>query len=324
MAEFKQWILFSAILLALSFPAQAQDKGKAEDLRIGIASYSLAFLPVIAAEGLGFYREARLNAQLIQIRSSIAIQALVAGELDFTTIYTSSTRAALSGLPVRHVMVLNTAIDHVLVVSPQIQRMQDLKGKILGVGSVVSMDAVTTRMALERYGLVPDEDVKIFSLGGGSDTRLAALRSGRVAGTMLALPYNKIAAKAGFRELVAMREITKIPTSDLSTTLRLMKTNPSLIVRTIAATLKATRFIKENKNETLALMSRKLGIKDRELAAQVYDDYVVLGSDSGIPADSSLMEDLAIVKESLGIRREVHASDVADWSFARKAAQESK
>jgi len=177
---------------------------------------------------------------------------------------------------------------------------------------------------LERYGLVPDEDVKIFSLGGGSDTRLAALRSGRVAGTMLAMPYNKIAAKAGYRELVAMKEITKIPTADLSTTLRLMKTNPSLIVRTIGATLRATRFIKANKHETLALMSSKFGIKDRELAGQVYDDYIVLCSDTGIPADASLMEDLAIVKESLGIRREVPIADVADWSFARKAAQQLK
>src|SRR5439155_26297430 len=144
-------------------------------------------------------------------------------------------------------MVLNTAIDHVLVVSPQIQRVQDLKGKMLGVGSVASMDAITARIALEKYGLVPDEDVKIFSLGGGSDTRIAALKSGRVAGTMLALPYNKMAVKAGFTELIAMKDITKVPTADLSTTLQKIKTNRNLIVRTIGATRRATSFNKENK-----------------------------------------------------------------------------
>lgn len=317
-------LLSAILLLTLSFPSQGQDKDKSERVSIGIPSYSLAFLPVIAAEDFGFYKVARLNVQLVQIRSAIAIQALVAGELDFTTIFSSSTKAALSGLPVRHVMVLNTAIDHVLVVSPKIQRMQDLKGKIVGVGSVASMDAITTRMALEKYGLVPDEDVQIFSLGGGSDTRIAALRSGRVAGTMLAMPYNKIAAKAGFTELIAMREIAKFPTADLSTTLQKIKTNPSLILRTIGATLRATRFIKENKNETLALMARRLGIKDKELASQVYDDYITLCSDSGIPSDSSLMQDISLVKESMGIQREFSISDVADWSFARKAPHEKK
>jgi NitT/TauT family transport system substrate-binding protein len=309
-------------LLVASFPAWGEEKTRVESLRIGIPSYSLAFLPVIAAESLGFYRGEKLNVELIQIRSAIAIQALVAGELDFTTIFTSSTRAALSGLPVRHVMVLNTAIDHVLVVSPKIHTMQELKGKMLGVGSVVSMDAITTRMALEKYGLIPDEDVKILALGGGSDTRIAALRSGRVAGTMLAMPYNKIAVKAGFKELLAMREVTKVPTADLSTTVRKIKTTPSLIVQTIGATLRATRFIKENKNETLELMSRKLGIKDRELASQVYDEYITLYPDTGIPPDSSMMEDALISKKALGIQREVQISDVADWSFARKALKE--
>jgi len=43
-------------------------------------------------------------------------------------------------MPVRNVMVVMTATDHVLVVKPEIQRVEDLKGKILG-GQLDKIDA---------------------------------------------------------------------------------------------------------------------------------------------------------------------------------------
>jgi hypothetical protein len=51
----------------------------------------------------------------------------------------------------------------------------------------------------------------------------------------------------------------------------------------------------------------------------VYDDGIKLYSDTGTPSDSSMMEEIGIAKEFLGISRDVAIAEVADWSFARIA-----
>jgi hypothetical protein len=83
--------------------------------------------------------------------------------------------------------------------------------------------------------------------------------------------------------------------------------------------LRAIQFIKRNKEETLKLMSKELGIKDNEISSMVYDDGIKLYSDTGIPSDRSMMEEIGIAKEFLGISRDVAIAEVADWSFARIA-----
>ena len=90
-------------------------------------------------------------------------------------------------------------------------------------------------------------------------------------------------------------------------------------MRAIKATLKAIRFIKTNKEETLKLMASELAIKDRKIGALVYEDAVQLYSDTGIPSEDSMSEDIISARKIQGLAREVPASAVADWSFARGA-----
>jgi ABC-type nitrate/sulfonate/bicarbonate transport system substrate-binding protein len=153
----------------------------------------------------------------------------------------------------------------------------------------------------------------------GISHRFVALQGKRIDGTLLAMPQNKVALKMGFRELLFMKDLIGIPYVGLSANTRKMQNSPGTIVRTISATLKSIRFIKQNKEEILKVMANQLGIKDREVASLVYDDAIKLYSDTGVPTDASMMEDIASAKETQGITREVSISDVTDWSFAREA-----
>ena len=54
-----------------------------------------------------------------------------------------------------------------MVVKPEIDRIEDLKGKILGVSTLKSATDVSTRIVLKYYRLVPDADVKIDPLYQG-------------------------------------------------------------------------------------------------------------------------------------------------------------
>lgn len=309
------------LILAVVFPlpAWSQEKSPAQRIRIGTTSRSMFSLPYIMGISHGFYRSEGLQAEVIVMAPSVAIQSLIAEEIDFASPFSSSTRAAIAGMPIRNVMVVMTGSDQVLVVRPEIKKVEDLKGKILGVSSLKSTTDFSTRILLKKYGLVPDVDVKVIALGGGSGLRLAALEGKRIDGTLLAMPQNKMAVKMGLRELVFMKDLIGIPYVGLSTNLRKIQSERATVVRAIRGTLKAIRFLKENRREALKIMAGELGVKDREVANLVYDDAIQLYSDTGIPTDASMIEDIASAKETQGITREVSISDVADWRFAREA-----
>ena len=312
-------VFLLCIPLLFTSAGWAQEIKKLQKLRVAIPSRSMSSFPHIVALRQGFYQQEGFNVELIVVSSGIpGVQAVVAGDLDFTTTGNVATLAALRGMPIRNVMVSSTATDQTLLVRPEIRRVEDLKGKVLGVAGIRSISDVSIRLLLTKYDLVPDVDVTIVTLGG-SGVRLTALQGGKVDGTLLSAPQNKAAVKMGFRELIFMKDLRGVPSGSLSTSVRKIQNDPDSIVRAIRVTLRALRFIKDNKDETLKLMSKELGIKDREISNMVYDDGIKRYSDTGIPADASVLEEIAIAKEILGISRDVSTSEVSDWSFVRTA-----
>jgi NitT/TauT family transport system substrate-binding protein/sulfonate transport system substrate-binding protein len=281
----------------------------------------MSTLPAVVARKQGFYLSEGLEAELIVMGPSVAMQGLIAGDLHFVTTLSSAVRAAISGMPIRAVMIFMTGSDQTLVVKPQIQKVEDLRGKVLGVPQLKGPADIYTRAALRKHGLVPDSDVSIIVLGGGTPLRLAALQAGKIDGTMLSTPQNKMAVKMGLRELVYARDIISGVPSGFGTNIRMMQNDPESIVRTTRATLKALRFIKENKEGVLKIMATDLGINDREIANLAYDDVVKLYSDSGIPSENSILDEIAMIREMIGTTRDITPSQVADWSFAREAGK---
>ena len=48
-----------------------------------------------------------------------------------------------------------------MVVKPEIKRMEDLRGKTIGISDLEGVADVGTRLALKKYGIVPDVEAKI-------------------------------------------------------------------------------------------------------------------------------------------------------------------
>lgn len=319
----RRWGLFFIILTLsfVSFSAWGQDKVKAHRIRIGLPCRCVGFLPMFVAKSGGFYQDEGLDAEIIVVASLVSIQALISGDLDFTSSFALATRAAMTGMPIRGVMAMNKEIGGVLVVKPEIHKMADLKGRVVGVGNPKDAMDVLTRLALRKYGLEPDKDVQVLRLGGSTEMRYNALLAGRIDGALLSMPYNNMAVKMGFKELVFMKEITAFVESGLSTNVRKIQNDPDSVVRTIRAILRAIRFIKENKGETLKVMDKELGIKDGELASSIYEEAYKLYTDTGIPSDALMRQTISLIRETQGITQEASILEVADWSFAQKAIE---
>jgi NitT/TauT family transport system substrate-binding protein len=312
------------ILIGLSSSVFGQEPATLTRIRIGMPNRGVPNLGLIAAERFGFFRTQGLEAELIVMRPSLSLQTLMAGDLDFSTVLASAARASVSGLPFRIIMALTVGQDFSLVVRPDIRRMEDLKGKTLAVSGVGEFTDVGTRLLLKKYGLAPEADVKLRALFGNHPLRLSALQAGQIDGTIMTMPYNKMAVKMGFRELVQLREVIKTPQGGLVTTVQKIRSEPDLILRTIKAALLANRFLKEHKGEFIKLLEKESGIHDPVVAGLVYDEAVNLYSDNGLISDDAMEEFIATSKATLKVSREVLISEIADLSFARKAMRELK
>jgi ABC-type nitrate/sulfonate/bicarbonate transport system substrate-binding protein len=247
---------------------------------------------------------------------------LIAGDLDYSTALASAARASVSGLPLRIVMALTVGQDFSLVVRPEIRRMEDLRGKTLATSGVGEFTDVGARLVIKKYGLVPEVDVKLRALFGNHPLRLSALQAGQIDGTIMSMPYNKMAVKMGFRELVHLREIIKTPQGGLVSTVQKIRNDPDLVLRAVKAALAANRFLKENKAEFMKLLAKESGVQDAAVASLVHEEVVRLYSDTGLVSDEAMHEFIATSKEVLKTSKEVSFSEIADFSFARKAASE--
>jgi len=312
------------LLTCFSHPASSQESAALNKIRIGMPNRGVPNLGLPAAQRYGFFRKQGLEAELIVMRPSVSLQTLFAGDLDFSTVLASGARASVSGLPLRIVMALTVGPDFSLVVRPEIRRMEDLKGKTLATSGVGEFTDVGARIVLKKYGLVPEVDVKLRPLYGNHPLRLSALQAGQIDGTVMSMPYNKMAVKMGFRELVHLREIIKTPQGGLVTTIQKIRSEPDLILRTIKAALMANRFLKDNKSEFTKLLATESGIRDQAVAGLIYEEAVKLFSDNGLVSDDVMQEFIASSKETLKLSRQVSISEIADFSFAHRAVSDLK
>lgn len=309
-------------LICLAHPAWGQQSAGLKRIRIGIPNRGIPNLGLLAGQRYGFFRAQGLDAELIVMRPSISLQTLMAGDLDYATALASTARASVSGLPVRILIALTVGQDFSLVVRSDIRRMEDLKGKTLATSGVGEFTDVGVRLVLKKYGLVPELDVKLRVLFGNHPLRLTALQAGQIDGTIMTMPYNKMAVKMGFKELVHLREFIKTPQGGLVTTVQKIRSDPDMILRAVKAALMASRFLKENKNEFVKLLEKESGVNDAVVAGLIHEEIVKLYSDTGIVSDEAMQEFVATSKEALKVSREVSFSEIADFSFARRAASE--
>ena len=85
----------------------------------------------------------------------------------------------------------------------------------------------------------------------------------------------------------------------------------------VRATLRGTRFMKENRAETLAMMTDYLRITPAQ-AGKAYDAAIGSFSDDGAISDKGVLLDMQLTKERLKLTKEIPLSQVVDWSLLKE------
>jgi NitT/TauT family transport system substrate-binding protein len=307
--------------LALTFCLVAQPVGYpayAEDVNVAISSVGLYEIPLEIAKRKGFYKAEGLNVRAVMVRTGLQATALAAGELDYSSVGGAVIRAAAKGLPVKVVMGWWDRPLHIMVGKPGIKDIKDLKHKRIAISSIGSTPHVMTREALKAAAMDPDRDA-IFMTIGGSSARLAALQAGTVDATPLDVAFVEQVDKLGLSNFLYFGDVVDLPLGGLGVSAEKIKSNPEQIKRMLRATLKALKFFKTNKEETLEILKHHLNISS-QYAGKVYDFAVRSLNEKGDVGKKSLASELRLDKETLGLKQDISERQVADWSFVRVVA----
>jgi ABC-type nitrate/sulfonate/bicarbonate transport system substrate-binding protein len=311
-----KWI--SGVLVAVfiaSTSANAADK-----IRIGIPGIGAQFMAFPLAQKKGFLKDEGLEAEIIRIIGTVAIAALVSAELDYWTAIGFTARSAIQGIPVRVVQGNLPVYPASLVGGPQIKSVKDLKGKTIAVSVFGGGPDIIARLVLKHFGLDPEKDVKFIAAGSG-ESRIAAVKQGLLAATILSVPSDSQAVKLGLHILARAHELLSYPEGGLVATTKKIKERPDETKRLIRAGIKANRYIRTEREGTIQFLVDWMKI-DRELATATYDALAKSFSEDGSVPENGLRFVIEENKKIAKASREVALNDVSDFLLLREAQKE--
>ena len=179
-----------------------------------------------------------------------------------------------------------------------------------------------SRVALRHYGMEPDKDVKII-VTGESPTRLAALRAGSIDATAMDIASAVKAEDEGFRRFLYLGDIIELPLSGIAVMESKLQNQRDQVKRFVRATIRGTRFMKQNRAETTQMISDYLNIT-RSQAAKAYDASMNSFSDDGLISDKAVNVDVQLARERLKIPKEIPLSQLVDWSLLNEIKAEKQ
>jgi NitT/TauT family transport system substrate-binding protein len=231
-------------------------------------------VPWLAREA-GIFKKHGLEVEVIATPSGVeGMNALIAGEIVFLQIAGATTASAAVGGA--DVVVIGTTINTLvlnLMVRPEIERAEQLRGKSIGISRFGTTIDTGARIALRHFGLQPEKDVSIVQLGG-MESIVPAISANRVQGGILSYPATGRAKQLGFRELLDISSLN-LPYASTGITTRgeVIRKEPDLVRKYMSAQIEAIARMKRDRPFTLSVMSKFLRTTDNEQLSEAYEIY---------------------------------------------------
>jgi ABC-type nitrate/sulfonate/bicarbonate transport system substrate-binding protein len=288
---------------------------------VQIPAISPAVSTFALARDRGYYRQEGLDVQLVLIPSALGMQALLGGNIKFSTAGGSGILPILRGAPVKFVFTTFNRPMFWLYAKPEIRSVENLKGKKVGVSGLGSGPDSLLREILKKHGLEGGRDVVILPVGSGTG-RFFALQAGSVDAAMLSVPANLLAQDAGFRELVSFLNEEWIELQGtVNVTDQLLATDPILVEKFLRATLKGFMHFRDLRAQSIANLARFLRTKE-ESVARIYDLMRPSLTQEGIVNEEIQRKSLEHVVDRAGLKEPPRLERIFDYSLAVKVRNE--
>jgi len=312
--SFRLFYWVTALSLLLSFTATV--RAQPVKVRAVYPSVDLQYLPAFVAQSKGIFKEEGLDVELIVMPGGrVGVQALVSGDIHFILQMGVALPAIWQGAELKILAQMTSMPLFSLLVRPEIQKPEDLRGKKIGV-SVGATTFALVHEYLNLNGINPDKGVEYVNIPG-SRGKIAALEMGLISAAPLAPPGDLKAIQAGAKRLVFFGDLMpEVSFTGLIATSRYVKEAPKTVERMVRAIVRATYLTRDDSAAALDAMQRYLKMpadEARESYRLVRTSFNPLLNESGIKKMATL------VSKSIGITPAREPKDYMDVSFLSRA-----
>ena len=307
---------------ASAAPASASAKpaasGQLRKVTWGYATLTGTFMPTLVGVEGGVFKKHGIELNVNYTRDGqTAMTALISGQMQFVTLADPSvTTAALRGADDEWVAVNVPAPHLVMYAQPNINSVEDLKGKKIGVTTLGALTALMARYIVTQHGLDPKKDVTFLAVGGGPEA-LAAIASGQIDAIVTA-PENPAPGKK------VLVDLTKIgypfPQAGLVTTKSMVKKDPQLVQDMVQSFAESTLLFKTNRtlSEQVLAKTLKATLKSSGVVAKNYEGTAAALSTDIVPKAAEIQSVLDLIAGTTPQAKGAKPQQFFDDTFAKK------
>jgi NitT/TauT family transport system substrate-binding protein len=258
---------FLSFFSAAPLPAQ-------ERVRAGYSGISGYQAPLWLAADLGLFKKYGLNLEPILFRGGAeSTHALTGGEIQFDVVSPQPHIAAdLAGADIIIIGTYFNKHTYSVVARAGIRSAQELRGKTIGVLSVVGLNQIVVAAALRHWGI--DEHSVTLVRAGGSRDRFTALQNGLIDATVLTGAFVERAKAAGLPVLLDLGDLEdSFPTVSLMTTKKFQSSRRSLVKGFLQGIGEAAYVFKNDPVAGQKSLAKWMRTQDRATLASAYKSY---------------------------------------------------
>ncbi|MBM4298141.1 MAG: ABC transporter substrate-binding protein [Deltaproteobacteria bacterium] len=222
------------------------------------------------AKESGAFEKYGLQADIILITSGpVSVQSLIGGDLQVVSAASNAViNAVLSGAPIVAVGGTANRPYHRLFVQPEITRMEDLRGKALGVTRFGSITDNLSRILLRKHGL--EGAVNVRQMGGTIEVS-AAFQNKLIAGAVTS--ELRVTPPSQPKVLVRLVDMG-IPYSMnmLAVQREYYRRNPEAVENMVRAYADGIAFMHQNKERAIKIITKYSRLTDAKMIEDFYSD----------------------------------------------------
>ena len=277
-------------------------------------------VPWVAKEA-GLFEKHGLDLTLIYLDGgSKATQAMMSGDVPIAQIGGNAPIVArLKGGDVTIIAGVINVLAYSLIVSPEIKKPEDLRGKKLAVSRYGSNSDYATRKILVKWGLRPDRDVAILQIPGGQPTRLAALQNDQVAGLVAQPPVTNLARKFKLGILAEPDDFgSAYPNTPVAAPSQYLREKRDTARKFMRAFVDAIYIFKTQPDFSKKVIAKYMRVSDSEAVDHSYQFFSRLVPAKPYPPLDVIREALLELGEKDAKARKARPEDFADMNLVKE------
>jgi NitT/TauT family transport system substrate-binding protein len=269
--------LVSLVIAFLMLPQSAEAQTSLEKLRFVYSAIGGSQASVWIPYEAGMFRKHGLDVELLYVGGGgRAAQVVQSGEVP-VGIFTGGAvvNSNLAGGDLVMIASSMNVMTFVLMARPEIRRVEELKGKKIGISRFGSATDFGLRYVEGKWPIKRQRDFAVIQAGGMPEL-MTMLRAGGLEAAVVNAEIGIVARKEGFKELANLAKMgLNFPTSSIVTTRSFIKRNENTVRKFVRGFVEGVHYGKTQRAFGVGVLKKYLRNDDPAMLNDLYDLYIL-------------------------------------------------